>query len=134
MAKNVLTSNVEYTTIIDQLPEGLQVTYTAESTFSKTLSEEDFVAFKTWIKSVLKIGATTVEFIKKDGTERKMLCTLDPELLQEFVMEKKGKPRKASEEALSVYDLEANAWRSFRYDSVKSVILNLKIGNDDETE
>ena len=103
-----------------------------ENTFSKTLSEEDFVEFKTWIKSVLKIGATTVEFIKKDGTERKMLCTLDPELLRELVMEEKGKPRKASEEALSVYDLEANAWRSFRYDSVKSV--TLQIGNDDETK
>jgi hypothetical protein len=132
MDKKTLTNIVEYTTIIDYIPEGFLVTYTSENTFSKTLSEEDFVAFKTWIKSVLKIGSTTVEFIKKDGTERKMLCTLDPELLQELVMEEKGKPRKASEEALSVYDLEANAWRSFRYDSVKSVIL--KIGDDDETE
>lgn len=130
--KKTLTSNVEYATIIDYIPEGFLVTHTSENTFSKTLSEEDFVAFKTWIKSVLKIGATTVEFIKKDGTERKMLCTLDPELLRELVMEEKGKPRKASEEALSVYDLEANAWRSFRYDSVKSV--TLKIGNDDETK
>jgi len=110
------------------------VTDTLEKTFSTTLSDEDYIAFKIWIKSILKTGSATVEFIKKDGAERKMLCTLDPELVPGLAIEenKKEKTRKVSEEALAVYDLEANAWRSFRYDSVKGVTIN--IGADDETE
>jgi len=110
------------------------VTDTLEKTFSTTLSDEDYIAFKIWIKSILKTGSATVEFIKKDGAERKMLCTLDPELVPGLAIEenKKEKIRKVSEEELAVYDLEANAWRSFRYDSVKGVTIN--IGADDETE
>lgn len=110
------------------------MTDTLEKTFSKTLSAEDYIAFKIWIKSILKTGSTTVEFIKKDGAERKMLCTLDPERIPGYSIEQveKEKTRKVSGEALAVYDLEVNAWRSFRYDSVKSVIIT--IGADDETK
>lgn len=103
-------------------------------TLEKKLSDEDYIAFKIWIKSILKHGSSTVEFIKKDGTERKMLCTLDPTLVPGLAIEenKKENTRKVSEETLAVYDLEANAWRSFRYDSVTSV--TIKLGADDETE
>lgn len=108
------------------------MTELTENRFAQTLSEEDYNAFKIWIKSVLKQSSATVDFIKKDGTNRKLVCTLDPELIPGFASEdtEKEKTRKVNEEALAVYDLEAGAWRSFRYDGVTSV--ELKIKNENE--
>lgn len=47
-----------------------------------TLSEKDFKIFKKWLKSHIAFGPTTVVFTKKDGTERVMLCTTNPELVR----------------------------------------------------
>lgn len=96
-----------------------------------TLSEKDVKIFKRWLKSHLAYGPTTVIFTKKDGTERVMLCTtnesLVPQILHEtntdnpvdFPVTKKEK--KVNEEVMPVYDLEAKAWKSFRWDSIKQV-------------
>lgn len=96
-----------------------------------TLSEKDVKIFKRWLKSHLAYGPTTVVFTKKDGTERVMLCTtnesLVPQILHEtntdnpvdFPVTKKEK--KVNEEVMPVYDLEAKAWKSFRWDSIKQV-------------
>lgn len=112
------------------------MTETTGKTLYSTLSTEDYILFKTWIKSILKNGSTTVEFFKKDGTERKMLCTLDPELIPGSSIgdETKEKTRKVSEEALPVYDLDAGAWRSFRYDSVFSVTISLKENEEGDAD
>jgi hypothetical protein len=67
----------------------------------------------------LREKTVQVVFIKKDGTERKMLCTLNPDLLpvqtdlEEAVQKKAPNP-----DVLAVWDLEAKGWRSFRYDSI----------------
>ena len=74
----------------------------------------------------------TVEFTKKDGTLRKMRCTLSvngiPAAAQEKLMENADKnatkPRKVNPDVRSVYDVEAGAWKSFRWDSIKSVTYN----------
>jgi hypothetical protein len=57
-----------------------------------------------------------VTFTKVDGTERKMLCTLNDQYLpqrSDTVSE-----RKRTDEVVSVYDLEKDDWRSFRVSSV----------------
>jgi hypothetical protein len=72
-----------------------------------------------YLKDLLRKKTVEVVFIKKDGTERKMLCTLKPDLLpaqtdlEEAVQKKAPNP-----DALAVWDLEAQGWRSFRYDSI----------------
>ena len=77
---------------------------------------------REWLTSALKHGSVDVEFEKKDGTMRVMKCTLDPSLLPAIVESDEPKTeRKVSTEVLAVYDLEAKGWRSFRWDSVKSV-------------
>ena len=80
---------------------------------------------KDWLKDVLRNEGAEIVFIKADGTERTMKCTLnESEIPAEFAP--KGVVRAKSDETCAVFDLEANGWRSFRWDSVKSV--NFTIG------
>lgn len=62
-----------------------------------------------------------VEFIKADGTVRRMRCTTDKEFIpQKDETEEKTKTRRRSEDVMVVWDLEKEGWRSFRFDSVLS--------------
>jgi hypothetical protein len=68
-------------------------------------------------------GVYELAFQKKDGSLRVMYCTLVPDLIpktpQEIEKEFFARARrKTSEKTLSVYDLQTNAWRSFRTDAV----------------
>jgi hypothetical protein len=94
----------------------------------QNLSEKDVKIFKRWLKSHLAYGETTVVFTKKDGTERVMKCTTNPELVPAVEIVESVEPkkeRKVNEEVMPVYDLEAKSWKSFRWDSVKQVRFEL---------
>ena len=95
---------------------------------TKDWVEKDWDKFTTWLNGMLKVTDMTVTFTKKDGTERVMKCTLQPELLP--VVEVKplaeGKqPRKESTTSIRVYDLELKDWRSFTTKSVTRVELTI---------
>lgn len=62
-----------------------------------------------------------IVFTKADGTERRMLATLCPSLIPTTEAKEEKPARAASTETLGVFDLEKQAWRSFRYDSVLEV-------------
>ena len=83
-----------------------------------TLSETDLIKFKKWLKSHLRMGPVTVTFTKKDGSERVMNCSLQQEIIpiSENKTPKKVKPE--NENVLAVWDLEKDAFRSFRVDSL----------------
>jgi hypothetical protein len=92
------------------------------------LSEKDVKIFKKWLKSHLAYGPTTIVFTKKDGTERVMNCTTNPELVPAVEIVESAEPKKekkVNEEIMPVYDLEAKAWKSFRWDSIKQVRFEL---------
>jgi hypothetical protein len=72
---------------------------------------------KNWLKSLLHEGVTRVTFMKKDGTERKMICTLSESQIPAEKMPK-GTGKAKSSDALAVFDVENQEWRSFRYDSI----------------
>jgi hypothetical protein len=71
---------------------------------------------------MLRHNIVTVTFTKVNGEERVMKCTLMSEYVpnaptnngQVLLQESESK-------AVSVWDTEANGWRSFRVDSVKSI-------------
>ena len=92
-----------------------------------TLSEKDVKIFKKWLKGHLAYGPTTVVFTKKDGTERVMLCTTNSELVPPVEIKEgvEKKEKKINEEVMPVYDIEAKAWKSFRWDSIKQVRFEL---------
>lgn len=73
------------------------------------------------LKELLKHNEIFITFQKNDGTDRKMLCTLMENKIPD---EKKAKNtgKKINDDVLPVFDLEKNEWRSFRFESVKSII------------
>jgi hypothetical protein len=75
---------------------------------------------REWLKSHLKMGPVYVTFTKKDGTERKMKCTLKEGVV---VPHEKTTERVKEEnvETLAVWDMEKSAWRSFRLDTIKTI-------------
>ena len=68
------------------------------------------------LTNLLYSGNIEISFTKKDGTERVMRCTLQPEFLPESI-EKEG-IRVSNPEVQSVWDVDSAGWRSFRFDSV----------------
>lgn len=88
--------------------------------------------FQTWLKGVLHddgIKDLCITFTKKDGTERKMFCTLSESRIPADKQPKSGVEEATnsptSGSAIRVFDTEANAWRSFRWDSIKDVNFTL---------
>lgn len=74
----------------------------------------------------LRHNIVTVSFTKINGEQRVMRCTLisdhipnAPKANGSIITETTNK------ETISVWDLTANGWRSFRVDSVKSVTIGL---------
>jgi hypothetical protein len=92
-----------------------------------TLSETDFIKFKKWLRSHLALGAVTVTFTKKDGTERVMECTTSPAIVpaEPIVEGVEKKEKKVNEDIMPVYDITAQGWRSFRWDSIKQISITL---------
>jgi len=72
------------------------------------------------LRQLLTTDIATVTFTKKDGTKREMICTTIADYLPmpEAATSSLSKP---SEEIVTVWDLEQGGWRSFRFDSIKSV-------------
>jgi hypothetical protein len=71
------------------------------------------------IKPYLETGACVVRFKKKDGTLRDMLCTLNSDLIpSSYDDDATRQTRRPNPDVLAVWDLEKEAWRSFRLDSI----------------
>lgn len=73
---------------------------------------------KSEIKSFFKENSiVTVTFTKKNGDERVMHCTTHLSEINEDD-HPVGSERPQNDEVMKVYDLEKQAWRSFRFDSI----------------
>jgi len=76
---------------------------------------EDNEAFrKLFANNIINLS-----FMKKDGTKRNMRCTLINDYLPNQ-MDIKEEETKKNPDVLAVWDLDKNAWRSFRLDSIIS--------------
>jgi len=84
---------------------------------------------RNWLRDLLKSEVVTLTFTKKDGTQREMVATLSEARIpkSEKSTESAG-TRKYSDEAQPVYDVEAEGWRSFRWDSLSK--LEFSIGDE----
>ena len=100
---------------------------------------------RDWVRSLLQQQAITVTFIKSDGTDREMRCTLNGTLippapvktvsvtanstanidgLMESVPNKKPR-RQPDPHSIRVFDLDKQEWRSFRFDRLKKLVAEL---------
>lgn len=79
---------------------------------------------KTDLKSLLEQNVLTVDFTKLDGDKRVMTCTLredmKPHTTKDHAISHKA-VRETSDAVVSVWDVNARGWRSFRYDRINSV-------------
>ena len=98
--------------------------YMTTFNYSTTTPKEQ-KAFRDWLTSHLKYGPVTVDFLKKDGTMRTMKCTLQESAIPTYEKKTERVRTTSTDESISVVDLEKNEWRSFRYDSIKSVSFTL---------
>jgi len=71
-----------------------------------------------YLKGILQTGIANVTFVKKDGTERNLRCTLRPDLLPPQTDLEEAVSKLPFPTSLAVWDLENKGWRSFRYDSI----------------
>ena len=95
---------------------------------------------RDWIRLLLQKTAARIDFVKSDGTVRQMHCTLDhdqipvstakpikspaPTTLAENLAS--YSPRKRpSDETLRVYDLDKQEWRSFRFDRLQNITVDV---------
>ena len=97
------------------------------------------VIIREWVKSLLQKSTVTVTFVKADGTDREMLCTLNWDHIPtdkapqsthtvsiDGIVKESKKPRKLPDpHSLRVFDLEKQEWRSFRFDRLKKVTTEL---------
>ena len=76
----------------------------------------------TLIKNLQK-QAMRITFTKVNGDKRIMNCTLIEGVAPSNITEKKkdASERKVNEEVLSVWDIDAKGWRSFRVKNVTRV-------------
>jgi hypothetical protein len=93
--------------------------------------EKQLAVLKDWLRGILHEQPVTLTFTKKDGTIRVMRCTLNESVVPQVVSESDTAktPRKVTEDAQSVWDIEAQGWRSFRWDSLTGIEFSLGDGN-----
>jgi hypothetical protein len=74
------------------------------------------------VAAILSSEVANVTFTKSDGSERVMKCTLIDEYIPSPELDlDRTSTRKVNEAVLPVWDIDKNAWRSFRIDSVKAI-------------
>ena len=93
--------------------------------------------FRDWMRGVLEVTEITITFVKADGTLRDMRCTLNRDKIPTQPPRELNKAPPAGtvredreiaalikpeeNHTQKVFDLDAMAWRSFRYDRLKKV-------------
>ena len=93
-------------------------------TVSNTVAALKGIPTKADLKNLLEQNVVVVDFNKISGDKRVMTCTLredmKPRATKDDTMSQK-KVREMSDATVTVWDVKAQGWRSFRYDRINSV-------------
>ena len=107
----------------EQMTENTQKDGT-ESLVSETIATLKGIPTKEDLKLLLSQNVLTVDFTKLDGDKRVMTCTLredmKPAATKADPLSQK-KVREVSDAVVSVWDVNAKGWRSFRYERINAV-------------
>ena len=88
---------------------------------SENWTDEQWTTFREWLNDMLQISTCVVTFTKKDGDTRVMNCTLQPEQLPKVEIKEGALKREPNLNNMSVYDVNAEGWRSFIIRNVTNV-------------
>ena len=89
-------------------------------------TEEQQSEFRSWFVGLLQEERVNVCFTKADGTERWLHCSLHPDLIPAAQQQnEQTSTRKRSEQAQTVWDIDKQDWRSFRWDSIREFSFSL---------
>jgi hypothetical protein len=94
----------------------------------KSFDDTQEQQLKSWLDGLLHEGNVIIEFEKKDGTTRRMKCTLNQEYISENYVapeKKTDRTRTPAVGVLSVFDVDINEWRSIRVNSILAIEFEL---------
>lgn len=97
---------------------------TMNATYYSKASDTERAEMRKWMSSMLRMGSVKVTFQKKDGSLREMNCTLQDGVV---VPHEKTTERvkQENQEVCAVWDIDKGAWRSFRYDSITQIDIDI---------
>ena len=97
---------------------------TKSSKVAETVATLKGIPVKEDLEKLLEQNVLVVDFTKLNGDKRVMTCTLredmKPRATKTDPMSQK-KVREVSDAVVSVWDVNARGWRSFRYERINSV-------------
>lgn len=95
-----------------------------ENKASDTVAALKDIPLQHDLKNLLEQNVIKVDFLKLNGDRRVMTCTLredmKPPATKDDAISQKA-VRNVSDAVISVWDVNAKGWRSFRYDRVSQV-------------
>ena len=107
----------------------------APGTMYQEATDEEKTIMRDWIRSLLQSQPITVTFVKADGTVRDMLCTLDWERIPtnkhpgqppvDGIVKESRQRKEPDPHSLRVFDLDKQEWRSFRFDRLKMIKVDI---------
>ena len=90
---------------------------------------------RDWVRSLLQKDTIVVSFVKADGTQREMKCTLNWEKIPQDkhpgqpsvdgIVKESRQRKEPDPHSLRVFDVEKQEWRSFRFDRLQKVTAEL---------
>ena len=89
------------------------------SLVAETVAAIKGVPTKEDLKLLLEQNVLVVDFTKLDGDKRVMTCTLREDMKPKQAV-KEGTTKKVNDSVVNVWDLNAQGWRSFKYDRLNS--------------
>lgn len=91
----------------------------------QTASDLEKANMRDWVRMLLQHHSVTLTFVKADGAVREMLCTLNFDRIPQQHHPRPDNPvtenRDKNTHSLSVFDLEKQQWRSFRFERLQKV-------------
>tara|TARA_Y100000385_G_scaffold275265_1_gene319435 strand:- start:524 stop:910 length:387 start_codon:yes stop_codon:yes gene_type:complete len=112
--------------VVEEKVQTMQNTETTGTQFSvsETVASLKGIPTKADLKNLLDQNVLVVDFTKLNGDKRVMTCTLrediKPAATKTDTMSQK-KVREISDAVVSVWDVNAKGWRSFRYDRINTI-------------
>ena len=112
--------------MVDEKVQTMKNTETTgtQSSVSETIASLKGIPTQADLKFQLEQNVLVVDFTKLNGDKRVMTCTLredmKPRATKDDAMSQK-KVREISDAVVSVWDVNAKGWRSFRYERVNKV-------------